>query len=106
MLGSLNGVTNIGESQKLIVNLDMTENTPDYVNNIPGKGVKPCKTCGPFCSVYTHEFRRELKENQQDWYIKIARQSKTNILVSSEIPSSVSILTRTWLIILNSILIK
>jgi len=84
MLGSLEGVDNIGESQKLIVNLETTEDSPDYASSLLADRIKPCKTCGPSCLVYAQDFRLALRENQEYWYTKIAHHGKSRILVSSD----------------------
>lgn len=84
MLGSLDGVDNVGESHKLIINLDMTSQSPGADNAKSGDLIKGCKSCGEVCSVYTPKFRFALRENPSDWYGKIARQRGSKTLVSSD----------------------
>jgi len=84
ILGSLKGVHNIGESHKLIVNLEMTSETPGSDKAQPSELIKDCKSCGEVCDIYTLEFRHALRDDPSEWYKKIAAQRGSTVLVSSD----------------------
>ncbi len=86
MLGGLEGVGNIGESHKLTLNADLldTELVGDATQEINGRFVRDCKTCGPDCSVFPNAFRLALYRDPSNWYQKIHAQLGCKTLLSSD----------------------
>jgi len=55
MLGNLAGVDNIGESLKPIVNLEVTEDSPDYSYSLLEDRIKP--VCWGFDNLFQSDFK-------------------------------------------------
>lgn len=85
LLGSLPAVTNVGESHALAYRRQGMRPIPvDYTSDDP-EGMVRCTHCGEApCPAWTLPFRRALAADPLDWYGKLAVQSGTPILVSSD----------------------
>lgn len=68
ILGSANGVENVGETNWV------AEYGPKY----------RCRHCGPACNIWTYDFLNTLRHDHSDWFDRIAERLRTEILVSAE----------------------
>jgi hypothetical protein len=94
LLGSVDGVFNIGESHHLVKRIE-----PKQVGQAPGLALDggafqwgiddpgtlfPCHTCGPQCQLFDHAFRQQLSMEPTGWYEKIAARVGARVLISSD----------------------
>lgn len=94
LLGSVDGVFNVGESHHMIERSEPKQ-VGQARNLILGGGLFqwgkddpdslfPCHSCGPRCEVFDDRFRQQLASAPAGWYGKIAAQAGARVLVSSD----------------------
>lgn len=88
MLGSLPGVSHVGESHRLINSTVMDEfgqaNTPyDFDNDDPSH-LTGCHRCGADCEMFSRDFRRDLQENPENWFFRLASTAGVAHLVTGD----------------------
>lgn len=94
LLGSVDGVFNIGESHHLISQIEPLQIGQDPRQMLSGglfdwstgdvSQLYPCHTCGPQCRVFDNDFRAGLARDRTGWYERIAEKAQAKLLVSSD----------------------
>ncbi len=83
-LGRLTGVANIGETGWLTHHRSDTGTVSIDFDRPLADSTPVCHSCGQSCAAITTDFRRSLQDNPVNWYYQIARQLKTQVLVSGD----------------------
>ncbi len=89
MLGSLDGVTNVGESHRIIKSRrkfgELSSLYPhDFTNSSPDLQPESCLNCGPECSLFPTDFRASLAQDRTVYLQKLLDQSNSNVLVAAD----------------------
>jgi len=84
LLSQLPGVSNIGESHRLIHHrVDLESIDIDFdATDLPN--VHYCNRCGKDCPIWTWKRRREFHEDRRDWYLRIAQELGVTTLISTD----------------------
>jgi len=84
LLGSIDGIENVGESHWLVERLDAEGPRPiDFENDDPSSW-HHCQRCGKQCEIFSPNFRRSLANDPTHWYQKIGDRLSTPVLISSD----------------------
>jgi len=84
LLEGVPGVASIGESVWLTLGWIDQKGVPFNYSEPRGRGVQGCNYCGGGCEVLTANFRTAMGLNPVDWYLRIAEQLGTAIIVSAD----------------------
>lgn len=84
MLGALDGVSNVGESNWLVPRMGEEVDDPSLWSAKAYSEMQQCRLCGEGCEVWTKEVRQDLQRDPAGWYRRIGERMGGDVLISSE----------------------